>query len=82
MKKIGLLLILIAFLLGCGTAAQRAEFRASAEGHAIHGLQFLVTVSSMFRIVLATMVQAAYSAGSSDPWAGDSPTAINRRAAA
>ena len=26
MKKIGLLLILIAFLIGCGTAAQRAEF--------------------------------------------------------
>ncbi len=26
MKRIGLLLILIAFLIGCGTAAQRAEF--------------------------------------------------------
>ena len=26
MKKIGLLLILVTFLIGCGTAAQRSEF--------------------------------------------------------
>ena len=28
MQKIGLSLILIAFLIGCGTAAQKAEFRS------------------------------------------------------